>query len=322
MRASHRSKAGFTLVELLVVIAIIGVLVALLLPAVQAARESARRMKCNNHLKQIGLAVHNYHDGYQTMPLGWNYNNPLEAAEFNSPWKSKYGWLSRILPYIDQAPLYNTLNPQNDIERSIESPVLRAQLQMPLPIFRCPSDMAPATNISRLMMGTATEIALATANYVGSTHSGGVPTPDPSNGIFEVNVSHSFREITDGLSNTIVASERAWEVVHGSVCGAAVVWGTRGVPVANTDRVWNTMFNGKGMINSPNNANVTTQNTCRSGVSSKHPGGVNVLLSDGSVRFVSENINQKPDVDRSVLVIDSTWEYLIARDDGTPVGDY
>jgi prepilin-type N-terminal cleavage/methylation domain-containing protein len=313
-------RRAFTLVELLVVIAIIGILVALLLPAVQQAREAARRTQCMNHLKQIGLALHTYHDSYNTLPMGWNFNIPMEAAEFLSPWKSKYGWASRILPFVEQTSLYNNLNPQNDLERALDTPALLAQLQTPLAVFRCPSDTAPVTNTRRLMYGRTAEVAVATANYVGASNSGGVPPP--GNGAFEVNASHPFRDFTDGTSNTVIVSERAWTLGPGVDCDAAVIWGTRGVPVANANRVWNTVFNGKGLINSVVPGQTTVQNTCRTGVSSLHPGGVQILLTDGSVRFVSENIDQKPDVDRTIAVIDSLWEYLIARNDAQVIGDY
>jgi prepilin-type N-terminal cleavage/methylation domain-containing protein len=314
-------RRAFTLVELLVVIAIIGILVALLLPAVQAAREAARRMQCTNNLKQIGLALHNYHDTHKTLPLGW-INLPFVAVELNSPWRSKYGWASRLLPFAEQEPLYSALNPQNDIERCLDTPALLALLQKPLAMFRCPSDTGPPTNTNRLLRGNTVEAPVATSNYVGGTHSGGVPSPSPSNGAFAANESFGFRDFTDGTSNTVIVSERAWLLGPGITCDAAVVWGTRGTAVANVNRVWHVVFNGKGMVNSNISGNVTTQNFCNTGVSSMHPGGVMILLTDGSVRFVSQTIDQKPDADRSVVVLDSVWEYLIARADGNVVGDY
>ena len=320
-----RQKFGFTLVELLVVIAIIGVLVALLLPAVQAARAAARRMQCLNNLKQIGLALHNYHDVALTLPMGWcgGITAPLEAAALVSPWRSKYGWAARILPYMEQTQLYNVLNPQNDLDRALDTPALLAQLQVPLPMFRCPADTSPPTNTVRLMQGGSAalnEVAVATSNYVGSTHSGGAPAP--SNGAFEINIPHGFTEITDGSSNTVIVSERSWKLGTGIDCDAAVVWGTRGLPAANVYRIHHTVFSGKGMINSTVSGLNTTVNSCRMGVSSRHPGGVQILLTDGSVRFVSENIDQKPDVDRTIVVLDSVWEYLIARSDGFPIGEF
>jgi prepilin-type N-terminal cleavage/methylation domain-containing protein len=315
----RNQKRGFTLIELLVVIAIIAILIALLLPAVQQAREAARRTQCKNNMKQIGLALHNYHDTFSSMPLGWNHNLPLEAAEFLNPWKSKYGWASRILPFIEQDNIYNELNPQNDLEDALDGPDSLALLQMPLSVFRCPSDTGPATNTNRLLFGTIREVDVATSNYVGSAHSGGVPTP--GNGAFAVNESFRIRDFADGTSNTVIVSERAWNL-GGVGCDAAVVWGTRGVPVAHAYRVWNIMFNGKGLINSLVPGFTTNQNTCRTGVSSVHPGGVHILLTDGSVQFVSENIDQKPDVNRTVTVIDSLWEYIIARNDGNVVGAF
>jgi prepilin-type N-terminal cleavage/methylation domain-containing protein len=122
-------RRGFTLIELLVVIAIIAILIALLLPAVQQAREAARRTQCKNNLKQIGLALHNYHDAHDCFPFGWGGTRPATGSP-------GYSAISQLLPFFDQAPLYNTINfslpltdPANDVPRRQE-----------LPILRCPSD--------------------------------------------------------------------------------------------------------------------------------------------------------------------------------------
>src|SRR5438309_1439793 len=107
MRDSRSSRTGFTLVELLVVIAIIGVLVALLLPAVQTARESARRMRCGSQLKQMGIAMHNYHDIHQSFPIGHLYRQMVNGVCVNAQGGTAFGWGSAILPFIEQTTLYN-----------------------------------------------------------------------------------------------------------------------------------------------------------------------------------------------------------------------
>jgi prepilin-type processing-associated H-X9-DG protein len=117
-----------------------------------------------------------------------------------------------------------------------------------------------------------------------------------------------------------VVGERAYQA-NGVSPHAAVVWGTRGTAVANVNRVANVSFNGKGMINSVNESNSTLENSCRMGLSSLHPGGVQVVMADGSVRFLDENIDQKPDADRSVTILDSVYEYLIARNDRKAIGE-
>jgi len=320
MLQPRRITRGFTLIELLVVIAIIAILIALLLPAVQQAREAARRTQCKNHLKQIGLALHNYHDVYNRLPPGW-LNDPalgLPAA----PHPSRYAWPVHLLPMIEQAALHDQLNPQNDLIDALKIPEKLALMRQPLSIFRCPSDTGPAVNDAREMNDNGTAYQVALSNYVGAYHAGGIDTQSPANGIFFLNSSVGFRDIPDGLSNTIVVSERAYDLGGGIRCGAGVIVGTRGIAVANTDRVHSVVFSGKGMINSIDTSNSTNNNSCLMGVSSMHPGGVQVALGDGSVRFLNENIDQKPDVQRQIPVVDSLYEYLIGRNDGFVVGEF
>ena len=133
MRNSVRKIArGFTLIELLVVIAIIAVLIALLLPAVQQAREAARRAQCKNHLKQIGLALHNYHDIANGLPPGWiGVNSTFQPDVFGG---NGWGWAARILPQMDQGPLFNTLN----FSLHMTATAHAAARTTTLPAFRCP----------------------------------------------------------------------------------------------------------------------------------------------------------------------------------------
>src|SRR5262249_3176606 len=152
-------RKGFTLIELLVVIAIIGVLVALLLPAVQQAREAARRTQGKNNLKQNGLALHNYHDSFNLLPSGWvgGHGGGLNIYGANG-----WGWASKILPQIDQSPLFNTLNfnlPVADASQLV-------QRTARIPDFRCPTDIGPdqwtITDSSNVDLAP-----LATSNYAG-----------------------------------------------------------------------------------------------------------------------------------------------------------
>jgi prepilin-type N-terminal cleavage/methylation domain-containing protein/prepilin-type processing-associated H-X9-DG protein len=313
------SRRAFTLVELLVVIAIIGILIAMLLPAVQAAREAARRMQCGNHLKQLGLALHNYHGTYNKLPPGW-MQDAIDGLPTDAPHYSRYGWTIRIMPYLEQASIYNQLGADNDLARDLEVPSLLAAMQLPQPNWRCPSDVGPVLNAERALQGTANTFSVALSNYVGAYTSGGVANAAfPFNGAFDLNSKIGLKDFLDGSSNTIVIGERAYQA-NGVFPQAATVWGTRGIAVANTNRVANISFNGKGMINSVDESNSTLQNSSRMGLSSLHPGGVQVVMADGSVRFLDENIDQKPDVDRGVTVLDSVYEYLIARNDRKAVG--
>ena len=135
---------GFTLVELLVVIAIIGVMVGLLLPAVQAAREAARRMSCSNNMKQIGLAVHNYADSYKRFPAG--YIADIVGVQ-DSREQSLWSWGASLLPYIEQGALYDQLQPGRiKLHQHLTTPAGLALLQTPISTYRCPSDTGPTLN--------------------------------------------------------------------------------------------------------------------------------------------------------------------------------
>ena len=321
----NRSRySGFTLVELLVVIAIIGILIALLLPAVQAAREAARRSQCTNNVKQLTLALHHYHDSFKTMPPGWLSDRVWNLSiGTGNPHVARYGWTTAIMPFLEQGTIYDLLDPSCDLHLDLQDPVLLAEMQKALNGWRCPSDTGEVINANRPLHDDNALVRVAMSNYVGAFHSGGIGNNNnPFNGSFEMNSSVKFRDYTDGTSNTIILGERADTLGNNIRPRAAVVWGTRGLARANALRIHHIVFSGKGMINSLNQSNSTNQNTCRMGISSVHPGGVQVALADGSVRFLSETIDQKPDTNRSVTVVNSVFERLIARDDGQPIGDF
>jgi prepilin-type N-terminal cleavage/methylation domain-containing protein len=214
-----RPARGFTLIELLVVISIIGVLVALLLPAVQAAREAARRAQCVNNLKQVGLALHNYEGTCQVLPSGYVSAFDSAGTDLGPGW----GWATMVLPRMEQSSLFASVN----FSVGVESP---ANLTSRLTIvsgFLCPSDRVepswpavsrdPATGVVFQVI-----CQVAPSNYVGMS---GYSEPGPDGeGVFFRNSSIAFRDITDGLSQTITVGERAhllgvatWS---GSVTGA------------------------------------------------------------------------------------------------------
>src|SRR5262245_45950852 len=149
-RSMRSRRPAFTLIELLVVIAIIAVLIALLLPAVQQAREAARRTQCKNNLKQIGLAYHNYHDTHNCLPPQGETNGFVDSASMNVTPKPVWGWSTYVLPFIDQAPLFNQLNPgPTSLTAAVQSNTLYPLVQTMLPVYRCPSDTGQLLNTER-----------------------------------------------------------------------------------------------------------------------------------------------------------------------------
>lgn len=317
MRKSSLNR-GFTLVELLVVIAIIGILIALLLPAVQAAREAARRSQCTNNLKQLTLAMHNYHDVYNAVPAAAYSDWGTEGRDAN------WAWGAFLMPFMEQKPIYDQLGvgktKPHDV---IKDPVLRAIMQQPLSAFRCPSDTGPQLNEKRKIPdgSGSNSYAVAMSNYVGMSDDQKIDRQGPEGIAYWARYipRRSFADITDGTSNTIFVGERAYEL-GGNVLGAGVVYATDG----NSDGRDTGNGNDKGFIyvlgcvDLPINSwDIATDPAVQQGFSSHHPGGAQFALCDGSVRFISETINHNPDGTKN-----STMEYLSCFADGNPVGSY
>ena len=347
-------RLGFTLIELLVVIAIIAVLIALLLPAVQQARESARRTQCKNNLKQLGLAIHNYHDVHGQFPQNFDSAWGLGVGAPNA---ISWSWLVMSLPYIDQAPLYNlfdfsTFNAagrNNDWDGSgatpapVKSP--RQLRQRVITAFICPSNDQPALRSGPQVIGYADGNGwggsdAAGTDYVGNMghvwsgwkDNGNVPdfpsadgrfvkgsnpgTPWVNgdrineqrnlNGVFFYQGAARISQITDGTSNTIaVFEDMHWK----GITAGKFNYG------AHVDSAWTVANSAINTVRNPiNNRNPAWLNgdwDCRThGWSSRHTGGAHGLLCDGSVRFVSENI-------------DHLVRYNVGvRNDGNTVGEF
>lgn len=276
---------AFTLVELLVVIAIIGLLVALLLPAIQAAREAARRAQCNNNLKQIGLALHAYHDTHQRMPPGWIAQHPTTRQPY---WLGQpgWGWAARLLSFIEQQNVSQNLI---DFDRPITDPIHDEARRAFIPIYRCPSDTGgqsftlpagpmPSPNYTT---GYSGEVVPA-ANYIGvfgtiqMLHACGGSGDCVGNGPLVFRKGFRFADLVDGTSQTFVVGERnskhspsTW---LGVIAGAAHAPG-RIAAVATTP---------------PNSDQGAPFN-----FSSYHPAGTNFLAADGSVHLVAETIERQ-----------------------------
>ncbi|WLD13351.1 DUF1559 domain-containing protein [Planctellipticum variicoloris] len=326
-----RSRRGFTLIELLVVIAIIAILIALLLPAVQQAREAARRTQCRNNLKQIGLALHNYHDIYNHFPPG-RVRNSFAAPD---AWYSgNIAWLPRLLPQVDQAPLYNKINwnmgqgtSGTDGNGGVNGASPNGARRQIIPAFRCPSDpgngQVPWRDPSgNSVGGHAPDGSYATTNYAGSVGLTTRLTTNPP-GLFGQNTRIGIRDILDGTSNTLAVSEvvigfyklNTNDSGNNTVCtaGSQDTSGSR-----QTGASWfYAYFPQSSFFNTyvgPNNKLSydcgVNSDRANAAARSLHTGGVHALLCDGAVKFISENINLQ------------TWGNLGNRSDGNTIGDF
>ena len=265
MKPSTRS--GFTLVELLVVIAIIAILIALLVPAVQKVRAAAQRVQCENNLKQIGLAIHNYYSARKVFPAAYT------ATGLNQGW----GWGATILPYLEQGPLYQSAGVQNQVfglplKLGIASPNQWTQTQ--LEVFRCPSNPAPGLNDQRSLFATSNYRAVAGPN---PNYDLIFIVNDDKGGVMYQNSRTKFEHITDGSSNTLLIGECT---LDDSLSRWAAIWaGMRGTDtsVHISDVMW---------WMDPTSAKIN--GTAPQAFSSMHTGGAFFLFCDGTVRLVRE----------------------------------
>ena len=318
------SRRGFTLIELLVVIAIISVLVSMLLPAVQSAREAARRIQCVNNLKQLGLALNNYHATLGAFPLGNTRacDNPGSVTDWGT-WSAH----AQLLPYLEQTPVYNAINFSWAAAYGTGYILNSTVYNLPLACFLCPSDsLAGVTNINsyRGSLGPSTNL------YLGDQA-----------GIFSLSQSYTMAGVTDGTSNTVAfaeslvgddssetnrgrngvtpsAAQAVWAIDISAVPYASVqqdfgactqaynsgtAWGQQDVGYR-----WANGSPGMTLFNTvvPPNSTKYPWSACRFacvgcgvefgqyyGASSQHPGGVNVVLADGSVRFAHDAISEQ-----------------------------
>ncbi len=311
------SSSGFTLVELLVVIAIIGILVALLLPAIQAAREAARRMTCSNNLKQMGLALQSYHDVHKKFPpsitraTGWS-------------------WGTHILPQLEQQALYDGLDITTPWdERDLDKLELARTV---LPFYLCPSDASedPSMNLKKPPSRRRTEDGepVALSNYVAvngnldakTIYLGkGLPEEEALlkySGIIHTFTGRRIRDVTDGLSNTLLVGER--DTVDPQI---GSFWAAGGPPrnyrqdhhavgyyICGICTGWST----PRLINSQ----------ARAAFSSQHPGGAQFAIADGSVRFIDDDLDASDDREEyDGTVSMSVLQRLCQRDDGNPIGE-
>ncbi|MEX1038999.1 MAG: DUF1559 domain-containing protein [Pirellulaceae bacterium] len=284
---------GFTLVELLVVIAIIGVLVALLLPAVQQAREAARRMQCSNNLKQIGLALHNYHDTHLTFPMG------VYPRRSFGDFSNLHIWSASLLPFIEQDAMYEALRTEmNNFSIDVVQGNADSASAQPLTAFQCPSDIMGGINTERSNNGKSNYMANGgTMEQPGDPSkyyqmsSGDLPANPQSaaggfNGVFAFGVTRSMRDIVDGTSNTLLVGER-----DGGAAGGANISRRKAGWWSGTDTVlyFDRVFPPASAV-FPINAHTMGFEPYRT-YGSFHPGGAMFAFSDGHVKFLPDTID-------------------------------
>jgi prepilin-type N-terminal cleavage/methylation domain-containing protein/prepilin-type processing-associated H-X9-DG protein len=262
---ARRRTNAFTLVELLVVIAIIGILVALLLPAVQAAREAARRTSCVNNEVQLALAIHSYEFHFETLPPGvTNPTGPIRSE----PQGNHVSWIVRILPYMEE----NTLFRHFDAAAGAYAPANAQVRAAEITVVECPSEPGETVNQDH---------TIAYGNYVGCHHDVEAPIDKDNHGLLFLNSKIRYGEIEDGSSKTILLSEA---LVRPDELGW--VSGTRST-LRNTGTKPNTETEESiEAITKDKPAN----SLAVGGFSSRHPGGINMALADGSIHFISDEI--------------------------------
>jgi prepilin-type N-terminal cleavage/methylation domain-containing protein len=293
MARNSRARCAFTLVELLVVIAIIGLLIAMLLPAVQASRESARRTQCLNNLKQLGIALHHYADVHLRLPPA--STSPVDIGVWNyasNPSVHLHSWAALILPFLEETSLHGTV----DFDASSLAPANRAAAATIVSSYRCPSFAGLDYSQGKKYLDISKHFAIRNYVALGSTNVGTLWAPDADgkrspNGTIYYQSKIRFKDITDGLSNTVVIAETREQDVAVWIdgTGAAAV----GRPFSSDNVPDYAVEDASSLNHDPYYAwgDSADSVNCQFGPSSMHAGVVGHIFADGSASFLSEAID-------------------------------
>jgi prepilin-type N-terminal cleavage/methylation domain-containing protein/prepilin-type processing-associated H-X9-DG protein len=303
------SKRGFTLVELLVVIAIIGTLVGLLLPAVQAARESARRSNCVNNFKQLGLALHNYHSARRLFPPGfkrvYGSTSSNDATTAAASEQGNWAWAAYLLPFIEMDSVYQTIDVAGtDCATAMANATKMAAMAKRVPAFLCPSDGTRPTGSQEFYFrgptGSNVLTMMVMSNYVAANHSTDIMRV--GDGMFFMDSQSTSAKILDGLSKTIALGERTFLLTNGitgvdpqqgySYYGflkpqAACVYCVRGTRQQSSWGIRDGLGSALMGINEPSVLIDSADSRASRGFSSYHGPGAQFAMADGSVRYLS-----------------------------------
>ena len=281
---NNSTRRGLTSIELLTIACSALVVAALAVPSLLQARQAARSNRCTNNLKQIGLALHNYHDVYRTFSAGW-YTRSYQATD--GPW---YGWQVSILPFVEKAPLYNEISQFASQKQPEPNELFTNRVE----VYICPANLEGVVNDVRGGYG----VSFYSGNHGNERLPGSADTPQEANGIFYVNSSVGLRDITDGASNTLMIGERG-------LSSAASIW----------PGVRQNQWENDAVTDCSDHARINSDITS---FSSMHGEGANFVMCDGSVRFISQTIESRP-ADGGQL---GTWQKLSQRNDNQPVGEF
>lgn len=325
-------RKGFTLIELLVVIAIIAVLIALLLPAVQQAREAARRSQCKNHLKQLGLAFHNYHEQYNRLP-------PSCVAGGVGPTGSQYvlrswGYQGMLFPFLELSALANAISvgnaplvPNGNLSNPVDYTTastgsVEELLTQRIPVLLCPSATGAAVNKYQANLGT---MMFGVNNFLFD-----VPERAPTGG-FGGAPAASFGDVKDGTSNTVLMGEKA--LMDAPFVAIGTNWIANVACVDSAGSIYRIhIVSAATRINTPFDGTWEEAQNCfkeanpqiggRNTVASAHIGGAHILLCDGSVRFINENISSNPVSGVNSIQANYLWQNLFGINDKNVVGEF